>query len=121
MSTSGSTATDGYFASTCGDASVPPISIERHQAKPVTTAISATPATIAGATARLARGNCTPSSAASSSTMPPGVISYDQASVATIGSPITARIVSTVIHHSGRRSGSKVTSATCSMIHMPSR
>ena len=34
---------------------------------------------------------------------------------------MTARIVSAVIHQSGNRSGSNVTCATCSTIHMPTR
>ncbi len=71
--------------------------------------------------ARRACGSCTRAVSPASSAMPPGVISYDHASMATIGIPMTARIVSAVIHQPGKCSGSKVVWATCSMIHMPSR
>ena len=39
----------------------------------------------------------------------------------TIGMPVTARIVSAVIHQSGKCSGSNVVSATCSTMKMPTR
>ena len=121
MSTSGRTATDGYPGSGATGGVPAWMLIDCHQANPVTVAISATPATIAGAIARRARGRRTLPGRSESSTMPPGVISYDHASAVTIGSPTTARMVSAVSHQSGRCSGANVVSATCSTSHMPTR
>ena len=81
MSTSGSTATERAPGSAAGVAvagAVASTSRDRHQAKPVTAAIRATPATMNGAMDWRARGSlrATPApSVPASTTMPCGVIS----------------------------------------------